>query len=76
MDTLNELKPKSFWEKPEGKTGFLFAAGALGALGFGLYKILPFLIAIASNTLYLAGLLMALGALIYMILDPKVRNLV
>ena len=36
MDTLNELKPKSFWEKPEGKTGFLFAAGALGALGFGL----------------------------------------
>lgn len=75
MDT-EQLKPKSFWEKPEGKTGTLFAVGALGALGYGLYKILPYLISIASNTLYLMGLLMALGALIYMILDPKVRNLV
>src|SRR5207253_2912876 len=67
---------KSFWQKPEGKTGMVFAAGALGALGVVLYKLLPYLVSIAQNTLYLVGLLMALGAIIYMILDPKVRNLV
>lgn len=70
------ISPKSFWEKPEGKTGLVFIIGALAALGYGLYKLLPFLLSIATNTLALAGVLMVLGALIYMILDPKVRNLV
>ena len=70
------LKPKSFWKKPEGKTGMLFM-GLLGAGGlYGLYKILPFLIKIVENTLYLGVLLAVLGALIYMILDPKMRNLI
>lgn len=75
MSTQSPIQPKSFWEKPEGKTGMLFAAGALGALGYGLYKILPFLIALATNTLYLMGLLLAIGAVVYVILDPKFRNL-
>ena len=70
------LKPKSFWKKPEGKTGMLFM-GLLGAGGlYGLYKVLPFLIKIAENTLYLGVLLAVLGALIYMVLDPKMRNLI
>ena len=34
------------------------------------------MIALASNTLYLAGLLIALAALIYMVLDPKMRQMV
>ena len=72
----NSLKPKSFWKKPEGKTGMLFM-GLLGAGGlYGLYKVLPFLIQIAENTLYLGVLLAVLGALIYMVLDPKMRNLI
>ncbi|MDC8004860.1 hypothetical protein POV27_12430 [Aureisphaera galaxeae] len=75
MDNTS-LKPKSFWKKPEGKTGMLFM-GLLGAGGlYGLYKVLPFLIEIAENTLYLGVLLAVLGALIYMILDPKMRNLI
>ena len=39
----NQIKPKSFWNKPEGKTGML-VAGA-GVVGFGLlmYKIGPML---------------------------------
>ncbi|WP_378178334.1 hypothetical protein [Aquimarina sp. SS2-1] len=72
----NSLKPKSFWKKPEGKTGMLFM-GLLGAGGlYALYKALPFLINIVENTLYLGVLLAVLGALIYIVLDPKMRNLI
>ena len=73
---LQETKPKSFWEKPEGKTGMLGLAALTVGGGYLLYKSLPFLIALASNTLYLAGLLIALAALIYMILDPKMRQMI
>ena len=41
-----------------------------------LVQALPALIALASNVLYLAGMLLVLGAIIYMVLDPKMRNLV
>ena len=72
----NLIEPKSFWEKPEGKTGIFTLTGiGLGA-GYLLYKALPFLISLTSNLLYLSFLLLALGALIYLVLDPKVRNLV
>lgn len=73
---IQETKPKSFWQKPEGTTGMLFLAGLLVGGGYLLFKALPFLIALASNTLYLGGLLVALAALIYMVLDPKMRQMV
>ncbi|CAM1361375.1 PspA/IM30 family protein [Tenacibaculum xiamenense] len=73
---MENLKPKSFWERPEGKTGMLFT-GLLGAGAlYGLYKVLPFLITIVENTLYLGALLAVLGVIIYMILDPKMRSLI
>ncbi len=70
------FSPKSFWERPEGKTGTILGIGLLAGGAFLLYKILPFLITLAANTLYLAGILIVLGALIYMVLDPKMRNLI
>lgn len=70
------LTPKSFWEKPEGKTGMLFMGGTIASIGYILYKALPYLIEIVENTLYLGILLAALGAVIYMALDPKMRNLI
>jgi phage shock protein A len=73
---LQPIKPKSFWERPEGVTGGLVMAGLVLGGGYLLYKALPFLISIASNTLYLAGLLAALGAVIYVALDPKFRNMI
>ena len=75
METPN-MNPKSFWEKPEGKTGILGLAAVIGGAGYVLYKSLPVLITLAENTLYLGLLMAALGAFIYMVLDPKVRNLV
>jgi phage shock protein A len=70
------MKPKNFWERPEGITGGLFMAALVLGGGYLLYQALPTLITLASNTLYLAGLLAALAAIVYMVLDPKMRNLV
>ncbi|NJC26575.1 hypothetical protein [Neolewinella antarctica] len=68
------MKPKSFWKRPEGVTGLLFLMAILGAVGF-LAVSLPWA-AILANTLYLAGVVAVLGIIVYMVLDPKVRNLV
>ncbi len=70
------FRPKSFWEKPEGITGMLFMAGIVLGGGYLLYKALPVLIVLAQNTLYLALLLAALAAVLYMVLDPRMRNLI
>jgi len=72
---MNEFKSKSFWQKPEGMTGGLFMLALLLGGGVLLYRMLPTLLTLAQNTLYLAGLLAALAAIIYVVLDPKTRNL-
>ncbi|MBL7825763.1 MAG: hypothetical protein JNJ57_03975 [Saprospiraceae bacterium] len=76
MTDLQPMKPKNFWERPEGITGGIFLASILLGGGYLLYKILPTLITLAENTLYLAGILAALAGVIYMVLDPKMRNLI
>lgn len=70
------MENKSFWQRPEGITGALFLVGLLVGGGILFNSLLPTLIALASNTLYLAGMLAALAAVIYIVLDPKMRNLV
>lgn len=67
---------KSFWEKPEGKTGMLGLAALITGGGILLYKLLPYLITLTENLLYFSFLMLGLGALIYIVLDKKVRNLV
>ncbi len=77
MDNYSkEFKPKSFWQRPEGVTGMLFLAGLIIGGGYLLYIALPTLIVLAQNVLYLSLMLVALGAIVYMVLDPKMRNLV
>ena len=68
------MKPKSFWKKPEGITGLLFLAALIGGVGF-LAVSLPWA-TIMANTLYMVGTIAVLGVLIYMVLDPKMRNLI
>ncbi|MDH3648918.1 MAG: hypothetical protein OEQ53_04500 [Saprospiraceae bacterium] len=67
---------KSFWRRPEGITGAIVLGGVLIGGGLLVAAFLPTLIALAQNTIFLAGMLVVLGAIIYMVLDPKVRNLV
>ena len=71
-----EFKQKSFWKRPEGVTGLLVMAGMVVGGGFLLYKFLPALIVLAQNILTLSLMLIALGALLYVVLDPKMRNLI
>lgn len=72
----NEVKMKSFWEKPEGFTGKI----GLGLLtlggGYLAWIGLPILIVLLSNTLYAIFLMMSLGAVTFLALDSKVRNLI
>lgn len=71
-----EFKQKSFWKRPEGITGTLFMAALVLGGGYLLYTFMPILLTLASNILYLSAMLVALGALLYVVLDPKMRNLI
>lgn len=69
-------EPKSFWKKPEGVTGALFLIALLAGGGLFMYTYGAALVELAQNTLYLTMMLLALGAIAYMVLDPKMRNLI
>lgn len=73
---INEFKPKTFWQRPEGVTGGIFLAAIVAAVGFVLAAMLPVLITLTQNAIYLTIMLMVLAGLIYMVLDPKMRALI
>lgn len=70
------FEKKSFWKRPEGVTGAIFMLAVLGGLGYLFVTFLPAILALAANTLYLVLMLMAIAALLYIVLDPKMRNLI
>lgn len=72
---LEKAASKTFWQKPEGKTGMVVAAGAAVGGGLLLYKALPYIIVLMQNTIY--ACLLAFGALIVTspIWSTKVRIL-
>ncbi len=67
---------KSFWQKPEGVTGAIFLLGLLAGGGYLIASNLALIGAILSNVIYLSITLMVLAAIIYMVLDPKMRTLI
>jgi len=69
-----QMKQKSFWQKPEGVTGLLFLAGIIG--GAAYVATMVNWAAVFASTLSLVATIAVLGVLIYMILDPKMRNLI
>jgi hypothetical protein len=74
MDVTNMAK--SFWEKPEGKTGkFFAAAGILGGMWF-LWKFGAAMITAAQNGFILAGYTVAAIAIGYVLWDPRFRAMV
>lgn len=70
------LKQKTFWQKPEGKTGAVFLIAMLGGLAYILFKFSAQILLMLQNTLGIIALLAILGVIIYMVLDPKWRTLV
>jgi len=71
-----DFKPKSFWSRPEGTTGALFLLGLIGGAGWLLFKYSGAILAMLGNTVGIVAMLLVLGAIIYMVLDPKMRALV
>lgn len=70
MNTLRETA-RSFWARPEGKTGAILLAGGAGALLWGWGKVVPFLVEMMADTLHLVALVGALGAILYVALSPR-----
>ncbi len=71
-----DFKPKTFWQKPEGVTGAIFLGGIILGGGFLVFTAIPFLVGAVQTIMGLVVTLLVLGAVIYMALDPKMRNLV
>jgi predicted nucleic acid-binding Zn-ribbon protein len=71
-----EFKTKSFWSRPEGTTGAIFGLAILAGVGYLIASNMAFLIGLAANTITLALMIVALVAILYMVLDPKMRTLI
>jgi len=69
-------KKRSFWGRPEGVTGGIILAGLVIGAGILVTTFLSSIVAFASSIVGLAVTLLVLGAIIYMALDSKMRNLV
>ena len=67
--------PKSFWSKPEGKTGAIFLIGMAALAGWLLVTFGASLLALVKTTIGLVASLAVLGVIIFMVLDPKTRAL-
>lgn len=71
-----EFKPKSFWKRPEGTLGAIILIALVGGAGYLLFTNMAAITAFMGNVLGLMVIILAIGALIYMVLDPKMRNLI
>ena len=82
MDNNNGLIPmgsefsskKSPWEKPGGKLGMVVAGLGIAGIGYLLYLLLPIMISLASNVLYLILMLFTIGILGYILTSKKFWN--
>ena len=69
-------KSKSFWKRPEGVAGLIFMLALLAGVGFLVVTNLTAIIAALQNVVILALTILVLGAIVYMVLDPRMRKLV
>ena len=74
--SLQGYTPKSFWKRPEGPFGMLVLVALIVGAGIGLYVILPFLIALLTNTLYAAALAAVLFVILWLAFNPTFRTAV
>ena len=62
---------KSFWSRPEGKTGMIFIVLAAAALVYGWGQIVPFIVSMLADTLHMVYLAAILGAVLFVIFSPR-----
>lgn len=66
---------KSFWSRPEGKTGMIFIALAAGALVYGWGVVVPFIVSMLADTLHMIGLAAILAAVLFVIFSSRTHLL-
>lgn len=67
---------RSFWQRPEGRTGAVVLALLLAAIISGVVILWPYILNVLATGIGLAAVLIVLGLVLYMALDPKMRTLI
>jgi hypothetical protein len=75
MSQIDISGKKNFWQRPEGIPGALLLIAIIGGIGYGLMHLMPTLIELAENMIYLGAMLGGLFIVGYMLLDKRVRTL-
>jgi hypothetical protein len=66
---------KSFWARPEGKTGMIFIVLAAAALVYGWGMIVPFIVSMLADTLHMIYLAAILAAVLWVIFSSRTHLL-
>jgi len=66
---------KSFWSRPEGKTGMVFAVLLAGAVIYGWGMIVPFIVSMLADTLHMIFLAVILAAVLFVLFSSRTHLL-
>jgi hypothetical protein len=66
---------KSFWSRPEGKTGMIAIGLAAAALVYGWGMIVPFIVSMLADTLHMIYLAAILAAVLFVIFSSRTHLL-
>src|SRR5215469_14499732 len=66
---------KSFWSRPEGKTGMIFLGLGAAALVYGWGKIVPFIVSMLADTLHMVFLAGILAAVLFVLFSSRTHLL-
>src|SRR5216683_2310382 len=66
---------KSFWSRPEGKTGMIAVAILAGALVYGWGMIVPFIVSMLADTLHMIFLAVILAAVLFVLFSSRTHLL-
>ncbi|MCQ2974348.1 MAG: hypothetical protein MJ211_06000 [Bacteroidales bacterium] len=73
---MSNLKPKSFWKRPEGKLGAGVILGGIASLAIFHNPIIESILSMFTSPLSTMGLFAIVGALVMLITDKRTRNLI
>ncbi|HET9405991.1 MAG TPA: hypothetical protein VFO39_02015 [Candidatus Sulfotelmatobacter sp.] len=66
---------KSFWARPEGKTGMIAIVLAAAALVYGWGMIVPFIVSMLADTLHMVFLALILAAVLFVLFSSRTHLL-
>jgi len=76
INATDKQKIKTFWQRPEGVAGGIFLVGIIVVAVLFATPILIFIQSLLTNIITTVALFVALGVFLYVLIDPKFRNLI